>query len=366
MNVLMSTTVFTGSKYYRMAEPARAVQEAGLGVDVTVTRGLSTTMVPSSDGGEFVVQSVDAQGADVVVLQLPKTQEMLQCLRLLQAQGVAVVVEMDDLLSAVPYGHVGHEGLVRRGMDRHAAACAREADLVTVSTPALLKEYAPHGRGVVIPNAIPRRVAELPPAYERDIDEVTIGWTGSVATHPYDLQVMESGLQQALDRTRGRSRFVILGQAQDAQERLRLTEEPEVVPWVRDVVRYTETVGELFDIGLAPLRDDRFNTSKSWLKVLEYAARGIYAVRSPSAEYERLGLGRRARSPRDWATFITSGIENPDRRRETAAADREKVLTRHLTEHTAEAWAAAWRQARDNRTRSQRKGGQAQRARVLA
>ncbi|GAB3356577.1 glycosyltransferase family protein [Modestobacter lapidis] len=365
MNVLMSTTVFTGSKYYRMAEPARAVQEAGLGVDVTVTRGLSTTMVPSPDGTELVVQAVDAQGADVVVLQLPKTEAMLQCLRLLQAQGVAVVVEMDDLLSAVPYGHIGHAGLVRQGMDRHALACAREADLVTVSTPALLQEYASHGRGVVIPNAIPRRVAELPPAYARDPEELTIGWTGSVATHPYDLQVMESGLQQALDRTRGRSRFVILGQADDAKDRLRLAEEPTVVPWVRDVVEYTGTVGELFDIGLAPLRDDRFNTSKSWLKVLEYAARGIYAVRSPSAEYERLGLGRRARSPRDWATFITSGIENPDRRRELAAADREKVLAGHLTEHTAEAWVAAWRQARDNRARSRRVGAPASRPQAV-
>src|SRR3712207_1241748 len=116
MNVLLSTTMFTGSLYHRMAEPARAVNEAGLGLAVTVQRGVRTTMAPRSDDAdaEMVVQAVDAQGADVVVLQLPKTREMLDCLRLLQAQGVAVVVEMDDLLSAVPPGHQGHDVLADR------------------------------------------------------------------------------------------------------------------------------------------------------------------------------------------------------------------------------------------------------------
>jgi hypothetical protein len=354
MNVLLCTTVYTGSKYHRMAEPARAVQEAGLGVEVTVSHGISTTMVQRPGDTELSVGSVDARGADVVVLQLPKTVAMLQIVRLLQAQGVAVVVEMDDLLSAVPYGHSGHTALIRGGLDKLALACAREADLVTVSTPALLAEYGTRGRGVVVPNAIPRRIAELPPAYEREPETVTVGWTGSVLVHPYDLQVMESGLQQALDRTRGQSRFQVLGQAGNARELLRLADDPVVVPWVREVDEYLALVGEQFDIGVAPLRDDRFNASKSWLKVLEYSARGVYAVRSPSIEYERLGLGRRAKAPRDWATLISSAVQNADQRRELAAADRETVLAHHLTEHTAERWVEAWRQARENRTRSQR------------
>ncbi|MCZ2830294.1 glycosyltransferase [Modestobacter sp. VKM Ac-2986] len=354
MNVLLCTTVFSGSKYHRMTEPARAVQEAGLGVDVTLSHGISTTLVQRPGDAELSIGSVDARGADVVVLQLPKTVAMLQIVRLLQAQGVAVVVEMDDLFSAVPYGHTGHDTLVRGGMAKLALACAREADLVTVSTPALLGEYAPRGRGVVVPNAIPRRIAELPPAYARDPETVTIGWTGSVGVHPYDLQVMESGLEQALERTSGRSRFLVVGAADDARERLRLTRDPETVPWVADVEEYLGLVGEALDIGIAPLRDDRFNAAKSWLKVLEYAARGVYAVRSPSAEYERLGLGRRAKSPRDWATALTAAVKDPDRRRELAEADREAVLAGHLTEHTAPRWVDAWRQARENRTRSQR------------
>lgn len=352
MRVFLTHAIATGSTYYRIEEPARAVQAAALGVEVAVSRGIGTTMRSVTEGAPMEVVDVDAQGADVVVLQLPKTAEMLQTQRILQAQGVAVVVEMDDLLSAVPYGHMGHDALVRAGSSEFAAQAAREADLVTTSTPALLKEYARHGRGVVIENAVPRRTAELPPAYERTPDTVTIGWAGSVPSHPYDLQEMGSGLQQALDRTRGQSRLVILGQKWDVKVRLGLPDEPEEVPWVMDVDGYAARMGELFDIGIAPLRVDRFNTSKSWLKPLEYSARGVYSVRARTEEYERLGLGMPARSPKDWAKWLTVGVKDADRRREVAAAAREHVLAHHLTEHTAERWVAAWRTARDNRTRA--------------
>lgn len=353
MRVLIaSSTVATGSAYYRVDEPARAVREAGLGVEVTVVQGLATTVRPAGDGEEARVVDVDAQGADVVVLQLPKTAGMLQCLRVLQAQGVAVVVELDDLLSAVPFGAAAHQRVVRDGMARYALACAREADVVTVSTPALLDEYAGHGRGAVVPNAVPRRVAELPPAYDRAPGVVTVGWSGTVAGHPYDLQEMGSGLQQALDRTAPASRLLVLGQTCDLRQRLGLRAEPDEVTWVPDVDTYLARLGELFDIGIAPLRADRFNAAKSWLKPLEYAARGVYCVRSRTGEYERLGLGLPARAPKDWAKWIAAGVQDADRRRHVATTARETVLARHLTEHTAPAWVAAWQAALEHRGRA--------------
>lgn len=352
MHVLLARSGFKASAYYRIDEPARAVSEAGLGIDVLIRQGLATTMHRGPADDEPQVVDVDAEGADVVVLQLPKTVAMLQIIRLLQAQGVAVVVEMDDLLTGVPFGHMAHRGLVRTGKGDIAHQCAREADLVTVTTPALLDEYAPHGRGAVVPNAIPRRIAELPPAYERDPETVTIGWAGNVLGHPYDLQEMGSGLQQALDRTRPRSRLMVIGQKWDLRQRLGLRSEPEEVAWLDSVDTYAARVGELFDVGIAPLRLDKFNACKSWLKPLEYSARGVYCVRARSEEYERLGLGMPARAPKDWAKWISVGVQDADRRREVAAAAREQVLARHLTEHTAERWVAAWRTALDHRAAS--------------
>ncbi|SFF69682.1 glycosyltransferase family protein [Blastococcus tunisiensis] len=358
MRVLLAQSAAAASAYYRIDEPAAAVRAAGLDVEVTVRRGLATT---TSRGGDEVLD-VDSEGADVVVLQLPKTEAMLQCIRVLQERGVAVVVEMDDLLTGVPYGHTAHKTLVRQGRGKFALQCGREADLVTASTPALLQEYASHGRGVVVPNAIPRRIAELPPAYERTPQTVTVGWSGNVLGHPYDLQEMGSGLQQALDRTQPLSRLVVLGQKWDLRNRLRLSQEPEEVPWVFDVDGYTTRMGELFDVGLAPLRQDRFNECKSWLKPLEYSARGVFCVRARTSEYERLGLGLPARAPKDWAKWISLGVQDGDRRREVAAAAHEQVLAHHLTEHTAERWVQAWRAALDNRARAAVPSGHARTA----
>lgn len=352
MRVLLAHSASSaGSVYYRINEPARAVAESGADVDVVVSRGLVTT-VRQDDRGEQVVVDVDAREADVVVLQLPKTPQMLQIIRLLQARGVAVVVELDDLLSAVPFGHAGHKALVRHGMSRVMKDCAREADFVTASTPGLLQEYGSHGRGAVVANAIDRRLAELPPAYERDVDVVTVGWSGNVMGHPYDLQEMGSGLQQALDRTHGRSRFVVLGQKWDARSRLGLSEEPGEEAWILDAASYVARLGELFEVGVAPLRSDRFNECKSWLKPLEYAARGVYCVRARTSEYERLGLGLPAKAPKDWAKWISVGVQDADRRTEVAAAAREQVLAGHLTEHRVEQWIGAWRSALENRART--------------
>jgi hypothetical protein len=167
---------------------------------------------------------------------------------------------------------------------------------------------------------------------------------------------MGSGLNQALDRTRGRSRFVVIGQKWDIQDRLGLRDDPEEETWFENPDDYLARIGELFDVGVAPLRLDAFNQCKSWLKPLEYSARGVHCVRARSSEYERLGLGTPARAPKDWAKWITTAVRDDDRRRELAAAARATVLQSHLTEHTVERWVGAWRTALDNAARARGAG----------
>src|SRR3954447_13303080 len=131
MRVLLAhSSSSAGSVHHRITEPARAVLESGADVDVRVRMGIPTSVSASGDQEPEVI-GVETGDADVVVLQLPKTLAMLQTIRVLQARGVAVVVEVDDLLSGVPYGHPAHRTLVRGGMARMLAECAREADFVT-------------------------------------------------------------------------------------------------------------------------------------------------------------------------------------------------------------------------------------------
>lgn len=357
MKVLLLPADTSGCGYYRMTEPARALREQCSDVEIEIAYNLDVDGEYVRGSGQSTrIHSVDPHGADVVVFQRPTNQVFPQVIPMLQAQGVAVVVEIDDLMGGVSRAHAGHRELVQEGVSRLIIDCVRLADLVTVSTPGLLKYYGTHSPGRVIPNAIPRRIAELPPAYELrpSPDRLRIGWTGSVFTHPHDLQVIGTGLRTALDSTGEAAQFSVMGQSFGAQDRLGLVDAPTELPWVVGVDRYLTAIGDSFDIGLAPLRTDKFNECKSWLKPLEYAARGIYPVRSVTQEYERLGLGWRATSPKDWAKGIRIAITDSDRRQEVAVKAREMVLGHHLTEHTAELWLSAWRAAADSRAGSKR------------
>lgn len=345
MKVLVIPSDTSGCGFYRMQEPGQAVADQYRGsIDVQFATGLHLNQTFSGR-----IDNVDVQGADVVVFQRLTSLDLLQRV---QRQGVAVVFEIDDLLSAIPAGHRAYDSLVRSGAAELTHRCARLADWVTASTPDLLAAYCRHGRGSVIPNAIPRRLAELPPAYERTPDPVVVGWTGMMSTHPYDLHTVGSGVQQAMRATTGRAQFTVIGQADGVAAALALDTEPVEVGLIRSVDRFVEAVGHHLDVGIAPLRDDRFNRAKSWLKPLEYAARGVFGVYGDMPEYVRLGLGVRAVRPRDWAAAITRAVNDPDWRREQAQTNRDRVLTSHLTEHTAGRWARAWLSAADHRART--------------
>ena len=249
--------------------------------------GLATTIRTPRRHARWTVASltdVDPQGADVVVL--PAAQDRRDAPvhpRPASPWAVAVVVEMDDLLSAVPFGnplqqHRPH-GHARLGAAVRPRGRPRDDD-----------DAGPR-RGVRTarrrrrrPQRHPARIAELPPAYERRRTSSPSGAPAPCSGHPYDLQEMRSGLQQAAGqhprpqpvphprpevRTRG--------------ERLRLAEEPAELPVDprRRPATPTSRSATVFDIGVAPLRIDRFNTCKSWLKNLQYAARGVYCVRLP-------------------------------------------------------------------------------------
>lgn len=348
MKVLLLPADRSGCAFYRMSEPARAVQEAYPDVEIEISHHLDVD-------GEYVtgsneptrISSVDPHGADVVVFQRPSNRAFPQAIRKLKEMGVAVVVEIDDLLHGVSVEHPGYRELVANGGGNRIIDCARQADLVTVSTPALARIYGTHCPSRVIRNAIPRRLAELPPAYERSPEVATIGWTGSVFTHPHDLQMMGSGLRTALQNTQGRSKFVIFGQATGAKERLSLPGPVPEIMWISDPEAYLRALGQMFEIGVAPLRMDTFNEKKSWLKPLEYASRGVYPVRSITPEYARLDIGRFARSPKDWGRELTRAVLDPDMRREFAARERERVLADHLLDNRVEQWVEAWRTAAD-------------------
>ncbi|MBO0885538.1 MAG: glycosyltransferase [Mycobacterium sp.] len=319
---------------YRMREPVRVTKHA-LGWDIRTG---------------FAYQR-DIKGLDVLVIQRPMHRVLPEFhIPELQRQGVAVVIEIDDDFAALPADNLAFRFThPKRDPDLNVHWLKRAtaiADLVTCTTPALARRYAPHGRYVVIPNYVPASYLDVP----HTGDGNTVGWAGTLYFHANDLDVCGMGVAQAL-RDKVGSRFLALGDPRTA-EALRITDcrhdYQEFVP----LNEYPNQLAR-FDIGLVPLADNGFNNGKSALKMTEYAACGVVPVVTPSPDNLRLhndhGIGVLARRPRDWQRAISTYLVDKEMRAEKVTEWRKTVADHLVIEHHANEWFSAWRTAVINR-----------------
>lgn len=281
--------------------------------------------------------------ADVIVLQRVTNNYLAQAIKHITAKGVAVVIDMDDDLSSIHPENPAFEYL-RPGKGKehtweNARQACMDATIVTVSTPALLKRYAPHGRGTVLYNMVPGPFLTIPHA-----DSATVGWGGSTHSHPNDLPILGTPVSQWLQDG---ITFKTVGPPDRVTEKLGLRRGIEIessgpIPINRYPLKLTE-----IGIGVAPLADTGFNAAKSWLKPLEYAAVGVPCVASPRAEYTRLnklGVGLLAKNSREWYTAVKFLVDNPAARVELAEKGRS-VVAELTVEKQAWRWLEAWASA---------------------
>ncbi len=287
--------------------------------------------------------------ADVIVLQRLTHKYLVQAVDLIKAKGIAVVIDMDDDLSCIDPANPSFLYYHPRSNTEHswhnATRACIDANFVTVSTPALLKTYAPHGRGVVIPNCVPRFFTRIP-----HDDTSDIGWAGSVHSHPNDLQVMGPTVQKL---TNDGFPFKIVGGRQNLGTVFSTLADRLDATGIIDFQRWPLAVNTL-GVGLAPLADTKFNAAKSWLKPLEYAALGVASVSSPRVEYKRLhdqyGIGNLATTASQWYKIARDLARNPVRRIEEGQRDRQIVDDFLTFENNAWRWLEAWSAAETLRT----------------
>jgi hypothetical protein len=295
------------------------------------------------------------QDADVIVLQRVAMVTLGEAIPYLRQRGVAVVVDMDDDLTKIDPNNPAFYGFqVRTGSPlhnrEHAMKACLDATLVTVSAPALLKVYAPHGRGVVLENRVPAAYLDVP----RE-DSASIGWAGSIHSHPTDLAAVGPAVQRLvregveywgagpdyhLQRGDGGLRRA-LG-VNDGEGEFATTGDLSFDEWRYGVAS--------LGVGLAPLADTEFNRSKSWLKPLEYMALGVPWLGSPRVEYSKLqrmtGVGTLARDPKDWYRLARRAATDRTWREDQSAAGRAAIGEHDLTyETSAWHWVEAWEHA---------------------
>lgn len=344
-----------GCGNYRLTWPGRALKAAGHDVRVVMPSeriGIGADM--DSRTGKLVrprlptaasplgVKSLPPD-ADVVVLQRVSLANMAAAVPMIRDQGIAVVVDMDDDLSKIDPSNPAFWGMrADTGDPRHtwrnAERACLDATLVTVSTPALLPVYAPHGRGIVLENRIPASYLEV-----ASPDSQVFGWPGSTHSHPLDLQAVGPAVARLV---REGFEYYGVGPTDGLREALGLDAEPATTGVV-DMARYPHELGQL-GVGMAPLADTLFNRAKSWLKPLELMAAGTPWVASPRAEYVRLrgatGVGLLAKDPRDWYRMLKRLLTNEQLRIEQAQAGRAAAAERTI-EGGAWRWLEAWERA---------------------
>lgn len=283
---------------------------------------------------------------DVVILQRPMQRLLVDCIPVLQAAGLAVIVELDDDFHALsPSNRAWAAVHPSRNPERninHLQRAMRTADLITVSTDALAARYGGHGRVKVLPNYVPAAYLDTVPAEVPEDDHVRVGWSGNVATHPHDLQEMGG----AFTRLPPDALVRIIGDGGGVAERIG-REPDEVTGWV-SLADYPSALASL-DVGAVPLERTAFNEAKSYLKGLEMAAVGVPFVSTPTAQYQHLheqGMGWTAKRPRDWQHLLNRLVADRDVRR-ALADDGRRHARRFLYEDHAGEWADAWRLAAD-------------------
>lgn len=287
--------------------------------------------------GHRVLGLAEHYPADVVVLQRPARRWWADIIPFLHAQGTRVVVDVDDRFDAVKKDHVGyrdqHGDVVNY---RFVDDACRQADVVTVTTPALQERYG-HGHGVVLPNLVPTYYLDIVAMKRPE----TLGWSGVVGTHPGDLAATQGGVAQALATT-GWS-FFMVGPHDGVSQALHLSSTRLESTGYLPFEEYAWALAEM-ELGIVPLEDNVFNEAKSCLKMLEMAALGVPVLASPTPDnvrLHRLGIGQVVESRGQWYRQARRYMASEQLRIDLAEKGREVAAT--LTyELGCEAWLDAW------------------------
>jgi hypothetical protein len=335
---------------YRLVFPATVLAVQGMDVAEGRREDIQAVWRRTPDGRR--VAWAEPLDCDVAVFQRVCRRDIVDCIPSWQRHGTAVVMDVDDLLSAVDPGNPAfaayHPSNPAENWHHLERAC-RMADMVTVSTPALAERYGRHGRFRVLRNCVPEWYLGADGACSMDggsqpqvvaASAPVLGWAGRVEVHAADLAVVGTAVAQAMRQTGATFRAV-----GDEATLTALGVEGEVVPFM-PFAEYPVEVARL-DVGIAPLAYTAFNRGKSALKPLEMAALGVAFVASPLPEYARfaeLGAGDLASRPRHWLAGLRRLLTDAEYRAERAGRGREVAAGLTYEAH-ADRWATAWGEA---------------------
>lgn len=347
VRVLVCNADEGGTGFYRLLAACDVLKGQGCDITLDLMMQDHTSRFSSMNGGPVQLGEMPY---DVVVLQRPMTYTAPDAIRLMQAQGIAVVVELDDdywNIDPRNYSykefHPKHNPAANHEFLRQAC---RAADLVMVSTPALAAAV-PNENVALLRNCVPARYLSFAPDQGDNWNLVenrkTVGWTGDPIWHIGDLEVVGDGVRRAVRKCG--AVFIGLGSEKSGPMLGFDGGESLFSGWI-ELENYPKAIKNL-DVGLVPLRMSPFNQAKSYLKGIEYASLGVPFVASPTDEYvylARRSVGVLAPQKHDWAKEISRLLTDEKWAQEVTARGLA-FATEHTYESQAWRWWEAWARA---------------------
>ena len=331
MKIFMLHSGVPGVRYYRMALPCDQLSERfghSIYAEDTDLKGLNQSTWQSRALDPQWHQALEKliKGCDILLAQLIHTPEGLAVLQgIRDFHGIPLIVDIDDNIEDVPHYNMGARAY-RPNSDLNAITTRQlqEADAVTVTTEHLKGVVGKYNEHVyVLPNSLDiglwEREIELP---RKSIGQIRIGWMGA-QTHEDDFRLVLPAIQKILDRY-DNVKFYCLGGVPNCVHVLQDKQIVKLNQWY-DIVEYPSRIRQWqFDIGIAPLRDNGFNRSKSNLRWLEYSAMGIPTVVSRVEPFNRCveegKTGLFAHETDEWFEQLSRLVEDEQMRMDIGAA----------------------------------------------
>jgi len=307
-----------------------------------------------------------AMNADIVVFHRPIQKEMYEAAKLLKEAGKKIVMDNDDTYranSGVPVQMFGKDrekldtaiGYINEQLKKFAEL----ADMVTVTTEFLKKEYEQWNKNVVVlPNCVDPFDWDEP--VTNDTGKIRLLITGSVASNKDYENIIP-----LLDKLKDRKDVQIILQALPADKpelkESREVYKPEIEFWNKYNVEwypfmslneYLEFLPTLkADIMLIPRHDNYFNRCKSNLKFLEASmckmatvaqsfpdGNSPYEVDKEDREYMLL-----ATTPEDWTRGVIDLLDNPSQIDILKEKAHNYVKNKYDINKNAHKWADAYK-----------------------
>jgi glycosyltransferase involved in cell wall biosynthesis len=258
-----------------------------------------------------------------------------------------IVFGQDDLMYAMPPKNPFSK-TIYKDVKKRVRRCLSIADRVIVTTQALAEELRSMADDVrVVPNYLDEAIWGGLHSERGVSDKPRVGWAGA-QQHLGDLELLEEVVRETADEVD----WVFFGMCPDFLQ-----------PYVKEIHnpvtfgKYPQKLATLnLDLAVAPLEHNRFNESKSNLRLLEYGVLGWPVIASDIAPYHEGPVCRVHNQARAWIKAIRERIHDMDATRREGDALQDWVRENWLLQQHLDDWLAALDPSGDCRQRLSAQG----------